>query len=54
MKTRRIVEMLIIVFMIIVAMWFIISYLDVICNNLTEHPQYWDWNIFKIMVDRHL
>ena len=54
MKTRRIVEMLIIVFMIIVAMWFIISYLDVICNNLTEYPQYQDWNIFKIMVDRHL
>ena len=54
MKTRRIVEMLVIVFMIMVAMWFIISYLDVICNNLIEHPQYQDWNIFKIMVDRHL
>lgn len=54
MKTRRIVEMLIIVFMIMVVMWFITSYLDVICNNLTEHSQYQDWNIFKIMVERHL
>ena len=54
MKTRRIVEMLVIVFMIMVTMWFITSYLDVICNNLTEHPQYQDWNIFKIMTDRHL
>lgn len=54
MKTRRIVEMLVIVFMIMVAMWFITSYLDVICNNLTEHPQYRDWNIFKIMVGHHL
>lgn len=54
MKTRRIFEMLIIVFMIMVTMWFITSYLDVICNNLTEHPQYQDWNIFKIMVEHHL
>ena len=54
MKTRRIFEMLVIVFMIMVAIWFITSYLDVICNNLTEHPQYQDCNIFKIMADRHL
>ena len=54
MKTRRIVEILIIVFMIMVAIWFITSYLDVICNNLTEHPHYQGWNIFKIMVERHL
>lgn len=54
MSTKRIIEMLVIILMIIVVMWFIISYLDIICNNLTEHPQYQDWNIFKIMIDRHL
>ena len=54
MKTRRIIEMLVIIFMIIVAMWFITSYLDVICNNLTEHPQYKDLSVFKIMIERSL
>lgn len=54
MSTKRIIEMLVIIFMIMVAIWFITSYLDVICNNLTEHPQYKDLSIFKIMIERNL
>lgn len=54
MGTKRIIEMLIIIFIIMIAMWFITSYLDVICNNLTEHPQYKDLSIFKIMIERSL
>ncbi len=54
MKTRRIIEKLVIIFMIMVVMWFITSYFDVICNNLTEYPQYKDLSVFKIMIERSL
>ena len=54
METKRIIEMLVLIFMIIVAIWFITSYLDIICNNLTEHPQYKGLSIFKIMIERNL
>ena len=54
MSTKRIIGMLVIIFMIMVVMWFITSYLDVICNNLIEHPQYKDLSVFKIMIERSL
>ena len=54
MSVKKILGMLFTIFMIMVIMWFVLSYLDVVLNNLDEHPQYQGWNIFKIMVERHL
>ena len=54
MSVKKILGMLFTILMIMVIMWFVLSYLDVVLNNLDEHPQYQDWNIFKIMVERHL
>ena len=54
MSVKKILGMLFIILMIMVIMWFVFSYLDVVFHNLDEHPQYQDWNIFKIMVERHL
>lgn len=54
MSVKKILSMLFTILMIMVIMWFVLSYLDVIFHNLDEHPQYQDWNIFKIMVECHL
>ena len=54
MSVKKILGMLFTIFMIMVIMWFALSYLDVVLHNLDEYPQYQGWNIFKIMVDRHL
>ena len=54
MSVKKILGMLFTILMIMAIMWFVLSYLDVVLNNLDEHPQYQGWNIFKIMVDRHL
>lgn len=54
MSVKKILGMLFTILMIMVIMWFVLSYLDVVLNNLDEHPQYQGWNIFKIMVELHL
>ena len=54
MNVKKILSMLFTILMLIVIMWFVLSYLAVVFHNLDEHPQFQDWNIFKIMVDRHL
>ena len=54
MSVKKILGMLFTILTIMAIMWFVLSYLDVVLNNLDEHPQYQGWNIFKIMVDRHL
>ena len=54
MNVKKILSMLFTILMIMIIMWFVLSYLDVVFHNLDEHPQYRDWNIFKIMVERHL
>ncbi len=54
MSVKKILSMLFTILMIMAIMWFVLSYLDVVLNNLDEHPQYQGWNIFKIMVERHL
>lgn len=30
--------------------WFVISYINVIANNLTTPENIWDWNFFKVVV----
>lgn len=30
--------------------WFVISYFNVIANNLTTPEKIWDWNFFKVMI----
>ena len=54
MSVKKILDMLFTILTIMAIMWFVLSYLDVVLNNLDKHPQYQGWNIFKIMVDRHL
>ena len=54
MSVKKILGMLFTILTIMAIMWFVLSYLDVVLHNLDECPQYQDWNIFKIMVERHL
>ena len=54
MSVKKILGMLFTILMIMAIMWFVLSYLDVVLHNLDENPQYQGWNIFKIMVERHL
>lgn len=35
---------------IVMIAWFVISYFNVIANNLTTPEKIWDWNFFKVMV----
>jgi hypothetical protein len=32
--------------------WFVISYAEVCVKNLDNPPQYWDWNLFKLLIER--
>ena len=50
MNTKRIIEMLLTVTFIIVMLWFVASYLNVIAHNLDEEPIYHGWNFFKLLV----
>lgn len=32
--------------------WFVISYAEICIKNLDNPPQYWDWNLFKLLIGR--
>ena len=49
-KAKKIVENVMFVICIVLALWFIISFVEVDMKNLTENPVYNDWNFFEVFL----
>lgn len=32
--------------------WVLLSWFNIICNNMSPNPVYWDWNFWTMMIDR--
>ena len=49
-KVKKIVENVMFVICVALALWFIISFIEVDMKNLTENPVYNDWNFFEVFL----
>jgi hypothetical protein len=39
------------VLMVVAMAWIGISYIEIISKNLSEHPTYWSYNLFNMLVN---
>lgn len=51
---KKIINKIFLILSVIIILWFIVSYLEVITKNLGENPQYSFWNIFELLVNSKL
>lgn len=51
---KKIINKIFLILSVIIILWFIVSYLEVITKNLSENPQYSFWNIFELLVSSKL
>ena len=49
-KVKKIVENVMVIFCVVLAIWFIISFVEVDMKNLTENPIYSSWNFFEVFL----
>ena len=49
-KVKKIVENVMFIICVALALWFIISFVEVDMKNLTENPVYNDWNFFEVFL----
>lgn len=49
-KVKKIVENIMFVICVALALWFIISFVEVDMKNLTENPVYNSWNFFEVFL----
>ena len=49
-KVKKIVENVMVILCVTLAIWFIISFVEVDMKNLTENPVYSSWNFFEIFL----
>ena len=49
-KVKKIIENVMVILCITLAIWFIISFVEVDMKNLTENPVYSSWNFFEIFL----
>lgn len=49
-KVKKIVENVMFVICVALALWFIISFVEVDMKNLTENPVYNSWNFFEVFL----
>ena len=49
-KVKKIVENVMFVICVTLALWFIISFVEVDMKNLTENPVYNNWNFFEVFL----
>lgn len=51
---KKIINLLGIICLVVITLfivWFLISYIEVNIHNLSENPQYWNWNIFEVLLN---
>ena len=49
-KVKKIVENVMFVICVALALWFVISFVEVDMKNLTENPVYNSWNFFEVFL----
>lgn len=49
MKVLKVSYYMVSFLMIMMIMWFLMSFADVVMNNLNPAPVYKSWNLFKLM-----
>ena len=49
-KVKKIVENVMFIICVALALWFIISFVEVDMKNLTENPVYNSWNFFEVFL----
>ena len=49
-KVKKIVENVMFVICVALALWFVISFVEVDMKNLTENPVYNNWNFFEVFL----
>ena len=49
-KVKKIVENVMFAICVTLALWFIISFVEVDMKNLTENPVYNSWNFFEVFL----
>ena len=49
-KVKKIVGNVMFVICVALALWFVISFVEVDMKNLTENPVYNDWNFFEVFL----
>ena len=49
-KVKKIAENVMFVICVALALWFIISFVEVDMKNLTENPVYSNWNFFEVFL----
>lgn len=49
-KVKKIVKNVMVILCVALAIWFIISFVEVDMKNLTENPVYSSWNFFEIFL----
>jgi hypothetical protein len=49
---KKMIERVLVVIMLVVFIWVALSYAEVLCKNLTPNPNYCEWNLFEILIDK--
>ena len=49
-KVKKVIENVMVTLCVVLALWFIISFVEVDMKNLTENPVYSSWNFFEIFL----
>ena len=49
-KVKKIAENVMFIICVALALWFIISFVEVDMKNLTENPVYNSWNFFEVFL----
>ena len=49
-KVKKVIENVMFILCVALAIWFIISFVEVDMKNLTENPVYSSWNFFEIFL----
>ena len=49
-KVKKVIENVMVILCVALAIWFIISFVEVNMKNSTENPVYSSWNFFEIFL----
>lgn len=48
---KKIITNIFLFLSVILILWVVVSYIEVISKNLSENPEYSFWNIFQLLVN---
>lgn len=51
MKVLRVLGIIVYIGLMVLGAWSIISYIDIVWDNLSANPQHFDWNLFVLLTE---